>query len=263
MQKLSGTSGADHSGADHSGASLEIKNTWQDVKPAVATLNKHGVKSFTTMYKQKHQIELIPGSDVISLEPFHSSLEGRALSGVTGRMNLGDADSISEESASSTKKGRHYQDFPKQLLSLYPLNWGVCAARVLEIPIFLRAMRDELNYQQVSKALGVQCPRDSIRQALTLPEISTFNYERMEFFGDSILGFIVANCIYQSFPDASPGEMTVKKNCIVQNSTLTKVFNTFDFSKNVLRTTAELSDKQKADIIEALTPTPTIAPPPP
>jgi ribonuclease-3 len=47
--------------------------------------------------------------------------------------------------------------------------------------------------------------------------------ERLEFLGDAILGFIVAEKLYQEFPDLSEGEMTKLRSALVRRDTLARV----------------------------------------
>lgn len=47
--------------------------------------------------------------------------------------------------------------------------------------------------------------------------------ERLEFLGDAILGFIVAEKLYQDFPDLSEGEMTKLRAALVRRETLAVV----------------------------------------
>lgn len=50
--------------------------------------------------------------------------------------------------------------------------------------------------------------------------------ERLEFLGDAILGFIVADKLYQDFPDLSEGEMTKLRSALVRGDTLARVART-------------------------------------
>ena len=47
--------------------------------------------------------------------------------------------------------------------------------------------------------------------------------ERLEFLGDAILGFIVAEKLYQDFPDLTEGEMTKLRSALVRRDTLARV----------------------------------------
>ncbi len=64
---------------------------------------------------------------------------------------------------------------------------------------------------------------DLLELALTHRSVSTRNYERLEFLGDSVLGFIVAENLFQRFTDASEGELSRTRSSIVKQPTLAKV----------------------------------------
>jgi ribonuclease-3 len=46
------------------------------------------------------------------------------------------------------------------------------------------------------------------------------NYERLEFLGDALLGFLVAEHLYRADPDADEGVLTRRKQVVVRSSTL-------------------------------------------
>jgi ribonuclease-3 len=62
-----------------------------------------------------------------------------------------------------------------------------------------------------------------LHQALCHRSVGSTHYERLEFLGDSILGFIIANELYQKFPDATEGQMTRLRAKLVNGSTLAKL----------------------------------------
>lgn len=47
--------------------------------------------------------------------------------------------------------------------------------------------------------------------------------ERLEFLGDAVLGFVVADKLYQDFPNLSEGEMTRLRAALVRRDTLARV----------------------------------------
>ena len=51
-------------------------------------------------------------------------------------------------------------------------------------------------------------------------ETSALSFERMEFFGDSILGFIVSEYLFVTFPELQEGELSKKKSQIVSRKFL-------------------------------------------
>ena len=51
---------------------------------------------------------------------------------------------------------------------------------------------------------------------------SHHDYERLEFIGDSVLGFVVASLIYKYHPEMKEGEMTRTRSSLVQSNSLAK-----------------------------------------
>ncbi|MBR1581769.1 MAG: ribonuclease III [Bacilli bacterium] len=48
------------------------------------------------------------------------------------------------------------------------------------------------------------------------------DYERLEFIGDAVLGFVTASLIYKHHPEMKEGEMTKTRSALVQSSALAK-----------------------------------------
>jgi ribonuclease-3 len=55
------------------------------------------------------------------------------------------------------------------------------------------------------------------------PAFVSGHNERLEFLGDAVLGFIVAEKLYRDFPDLSEGEMTKLRSALVRRETLARV----------------------------------------
>jgi ribonuclease-3 len=55
------------------------------------------------------------------------------------------------------------------------------------------------------------------------PSIATTSNERLEFLGDAILGFIIAEELYQRFPRSSEGEMTKLRSSLVRRDALSRM----------------------------------------
>jgi ribonuclease-3 len=53
--------------------------------------------------------------------------------------------------------------------------------------------------------------------------VAVISNERLEFLGDAILGFVVAEKLYRDFPDLSEGEMTRRRSVLVRRETLARV----------------------------------------
>lgn len=63
---------------------------------------------------------------------------------------------------------------------------------------------------------------------------SLLSNERLEFLGDSILGMLVAEYLYRSFPDRPEGELTRMRADMVCEKTLAKVANTIHLGDHLL-----------------------------
>lgn len=55
------------------------------------------------------------------------------------------------------------------------------------------------------------------------PDLVSGHNERLEFLGDAVLDFIVAEKLYQDFPDVSEGEMTRLRAALVRRDTLARL----------------------------------------
>ncbi|NVJ61798.1 MAG: ribonuclease III [Gammaproteobacteria bacterium] len=62
-----------------------------------------------------------------------------------------------------------------------------------------------------------------LTQALTHRSAKGQNNERLEFLGDSVLGFVIASALYQRFPKATEGQLTRLRASLVKEKTLAEV----------------------------------------
>ena len=75
--------------------------------------------------------------------------------------------------------------------------------------------------QRLEKKLGYTFKDPNLlTQAISHRSAGSYHYERLEFLGDSILGFVVADELYQRFPKASEGQMTRLRSNLVKGATL-------------------------------------------
>ena len=63
---------------------------------------------------------------------------------------------------------------------------------------------------------------------------SLMSNERLEFLGDSVLGMLVAEYLYKTFPDRPEGDLTRIRADMVCEQALTKVANTLELGKHLL-----------------------------
>lgn len=69
--------------------------------------------------------------------------------------------------------------------------------------------------------------KDLLKQALTHRSASSKHNERLEFLGDSILSFVIANALYQHFPYINEGDMSRMRATLVRGNTLAEIAHEF------------------------------------
>ena len=112
---------------------------------------------------------------------------------------------------------------------------------------------------QLYRELGYQFSEESLlKQALTHRSAANLNNERLEFLGDAILGFIVADELYRTFPDANEGQLSRLRARLVKKETLAAIARKLDLGNYLnlgageLRTGGHARDSILADSLEAL-----------
>lgn len=79
----------------------------------------------------------------------------------------------------------------------------------------LRALSACIDYQFQDSAI--------LEQALTHRSAGTPNYERLEFLGDSLLNFLIADSLFRSNVNANEGDLTRLRASLVKASTLAEI----------------------------------------
>ena len=80
------------------------------------------------------------------------------------------------------------------------------------------------NFQRLYKSIGYAFKEPAyLKQALTHCSAGTINNERLEFLGDSILSFVIANALYETFPEQSEGELSRLRSYLVKGEMLAKI----------------------------------------
>ena len=96
------------------------------------------------------------------------------------------------------------------------------------------------------------------RHALTHRSANKFNNERLEFLGDSLLGFLVAEFLFEHFPEASEGELSRLRASMVNKSALVEIALDLNLSEFLLLGDGELKSGGReresilADSVEAI-----------
>ncbi|WP_019224087.1 ribonuclease III [Bartonella rattaustraliani] len=80
---------------------------------------------------------------------------------------------------------------------------------------------------QLEKLTGHRFKNEErLKRALTHSSVQDSeqgNYERLEFLGDRVLGLLIAEMLYQFFPQASEGELSVRLNGLVNAHTCAEI----------------------------------------
>lgn len=113
--------------------------------------------------------------------------------------------------------------------------------------------------KQVEKILGYSFRNvNLLESALTHPSIVpdvTKNYQRLEFLGDALLGFLVGEWLFKTCSDCGEGTLSNRRQALVNFSALSKLMKILGLDKFVKVNGAEsdqISDSIISDIFEAL-----------
>ena len=82
----------------------------------------------------------------------------------------------------------------------------------------------QIDVGRLERALDLKFTNPGLlEQALTHRSRSQVNYERLEFLGDSVLGFVVAEDLYHRFPDIPEGNLSRMRSYVVRKETLARI----------------------------------------
>ncbi|XBC38403.1 MAG: ribonuclease III [Buchnera aphidicola (Floraphis choui)] len=83
--------------------------------------------------------------------------------------------------------------------------------------------------RKLQKTLGYTFTKKNLLvQALTHRSANSKHNERLEFLGDSILSFVIANALYHYFPNVNEGDMSRMRATLVRGNTLAKIAHEFN-----------------------------------
>lgn len=112
---------------------------------------------------------------------------------------------------------------------------------------------------RLQKKLGYTFQQhDLLLQALTHRSASSKHNERLEFLGDSILSYVIANALYQRFPRVDEGDMSRMRATLVRGNTLAEMAREFELGECLRLGPGELKsggfrrESILADMMEAL-----------
>jgi ribonuclease-3 len=94
---------------------------------------------------------------------------------------------------------------------------------------------------RLTKKLGYEFIAPHILvQALTHRSAKGEHNERLEFLGDSILGFVIAEALYQKFPKHDEGDLTRMRSSLVRGVTLAELARDFNLGEYLILGPGEL-----------------------
>jgi len=108
---------------------------------------------------------------------------------------------------------------------------------------------------ELSQTLGIEIDPELLTLALTHSsyayENSSKDNERLEFLGDSVLGFLVATFVYQTHSDLHEGELTKLKNAVVSANALATAANRMNLGAYIFLGKGEeqTDGRQKTNIL--------------
>ncbi len=116
-----------------------------------------------------------------------------------------------------------------------------------------------LDPDKLARKIGLQFKQAGlIRQALTHRSAHAENNERLEFLGDAVLGFVIAERLYQKFPDADEGVLSRLRATLVNQTSLALIARQLELGDYLILGSGELKsggyrrDSILSDAMEAL-----------
>ncbi|WOG25562.1 ribonuclease III [Endozoicomonas sp. 8E] len=100
--------------------------------------------------------------------------------------------------------------------------------------------------------------RNRLELALTHRSCGSRNNERLEFLGDSIVNFVIAEALFERFPDAREGQLSRLRARMVRGATLAEIGREFQLGDSLRLGSGELKsggyrrESILADAVEAI-----------
>ena len=94
---------------------------------------------------------------------------------------------------------------------------------------------------RLSKKIGYSFTQPELLiQALTHRSAKGQHNERLEFLGDSILGFVIAQALFEQFPKHDEGDLTRMRSSLVKGVTLAEIGRDFNLGEHLILGPGEL-----------------------
>lgn len=98
--------------------------------------------------------------------------------------------------------------------------------------------------------------KELLKRALTHPSYFSernLNYQKLEYLGDSILDFVVAEYLYREYSDKNEGELTRMRAAVVSKTALSKIVIELGLDRYVyVSQQGAMSAKMRSDVYEAI-----------
>ncbi|WP_201777825.1 MULTISPECIES: ribonuclease III [Thalassomonas] len=102
-------------------------------------------------------------------------------------------------------------------------------------------MKNALAMNRLMKRISYQFKQpELLTQALTHRSAKGAHNERLEFLGDSILGFVIAEALYDKFPKNNEGDLTRMRSSLVKGVTLAEIAKDFQLGDHLILGPGEL-----------------------
>lgn len=97
------------------------------------------------------------------------------------------------------------------------------------------------SHEKLRRRLGLKSDSTGLLEtALTHRSFGTPNNERLEFLGDSVLGLVISEILFQKFPRSDEGDLSRLRANLVNGETLAEVARRLDFGDELLLGPGEL-----------------------
>lgn len=98
-----------------------------------------------------------------------------------------------------------------------------------------------ITINRLSKKIGYTFEQPELLiQALTHRSAKGQHNERLEFLGDSILGFVIAEALFEKFPKHDEGDLTRMRSSLVKGVTLAEIGRDFNLGEHLILGPGEL-----------------------
>lgn len=120
-------------------------------------------------------------------------------------------------------------------------------------------MKTKLHSDNLEKKLDyIFSNKELLTEALTHRSVGARNYERLEFLGDSILNFVIAEKLYTLYPQYPEGDLSRLRASLVHKGGLAKIAKELVLSDYLILGPGELKsggyrrESIQADVVEAI-----------